>query len=169
MGKSAVNRSTNPLADPQACSVLYPTAYLAFATERQRDRRLYCAGFLRADPCPRLSHLDLEAQFPPGSFGQTGLLCSLPLSSQAAGHLRNLLRSVFLHRSLFNLLQLYFHPRLSWDPSIVSISPWCVMFLRLIASPPLFFTISQTILPFHHRCPSRRRLPPLLHPSARHS
>lgn len=160
--KSAVNRSTNPLADPpQACSVLYPIAHLAFASERQSERQLCRAGFLTADPCPTPSHLELVAQFPLGSFGPTGLLFSLALSSQAAGHLQNLLHSVFLHLSLFGLLQLCFHPCLNCDPSIMSISPWCVVLFRLIASPPLFFTASHTIFPFHCHRPTPAALPVL--------
>lgn len=161
VGKSAVNRSTNPLADPQACSVSHPTAYLAFASGRQRERRLCRARSLTADPCLRPYHLELVAQFPPEPFGPTGSLCSPALSAQAAGHLPKQPDSVFLHCSLFDLPQLCFRPRLSCDPSIVSISPWCVVPFCLIASAPLFFTASPTILPFHRRRSTLSALPVL--------
>lgn len=69
--------------------------------------------------------------------------------------------AAFFHRSLFDLLQLYFHPHLNCDRSIVSISPWCVVLFCLIIFLPLFFTASCTILPFHRHHPTPSALPVL--------
>lgn len=207
VGKSAVNQSDNPLAYPQPYSVFvfHPDSFILHCVHDLGHTRP--VHFFQ-----RLSHLaGLGAQFPlwplmlyknacaqvRGSLAtnihQTLLLCNHMPSFQAAGNTENLLLFVSLPPSLpppallCHRVSIRLSLRLSCDPSIISISPWCAVLFRLIASPapcplctprpspfsplcislPLFvsFNTPSTCTPPTHTHPQlHRATSPWLHP-----